>query len=443
MSSSAARWSGCPSRRSVAGSPLAGNVAEAIALGPAGAPAELRCDRAAAADADPRSLRGGDRRADPVVRRDARRARSLLPGAGSIRRVRPPPDRGVREPRVCRPAQCRGVRGEHAAGAGRARLLPDRVRAQRAALGRGDARRGRPGGGRGARRRLAPPCSAADGDDLRLAGAHGLDRGLTGYLRSRGRGADRGRAGREGARLAPARRRRPLRRGARPTPPSEADRCARCSRSRSSSRPATELGLVLVFFREETVFDDDQLELAGHVAGAARGALERSELYERERRARSVAQRLARAGRRARRRARSRTTCSTSPPAPRSSSSRPTRRLDPLARGRRGRRARGHRRRGARARRRPHAPRPPGSSATSCRRGRPARSPTCGDDPRSRDADPMLAAGVRGVPRRPDDRPGRLGARDPRRLRREPRRLARRRRKRRCTRSRRRPRARA
>ncbi len=53
-------------------------------------------------------------------------------------------------------------------------------------------------------------------------------------------------------------------------------------------------GLVLVFFREERTFSDEQLELAGHVAGAARGALERSELYELERRSRSLAQRLAR-----------------------------------------------------------------------------------------------------------------------------------------------------
>ena len=44
------------------------------------------------------------------------------------------------------------------------------------------------------------------------------------------------------------------------------------------------------------MFDDEQLELAGQVAGAARGALERSELYESERRSRSLAQRLARAG---------------------------------------------------------------------------------------------------------------------------------------------------
>ncbi|HUP33300.1 MAG TPA: GAF domain-containing protein [Gaiellaceae bacterium] len=56
-------------------------------------------------------------------------------------------------------------------------------------------------------------------------------------------------------------------------------------------------GLVLVFFEHARAFDDDQLELAARVAGAARGALERSDLYERERRSRALAQRLARAGR--------------------------------------------------------------------------------------------------------------------------------------------------
>jgi PAS domain S-box-containing protein len=58
-----------------------------------------------------------------------------------------------------------------------------------------------------------------------------------------------------------------------------------------------EAGLVLVFFQGERSFGDDQLELAGQVAAAARGALERSDLYERERRSRHLAQRLARAGR--------------------------------------------------------------------------------------------------------------------------------------------------
>ena len=56
-------------------------------------------------------------------------------------------------------------------------------------------------------------------------------------------------------------------------------------------------GLALVFFGSERVFTDEQLELAGHVAGVARGALERSELYELERRSRSLAQRLAKASR--------------------------------------------------------------------------------------------------------------------------------------------------
>ena len=64
------------------------------------------------------------------------------------------------------------------------------------------------------------------------------------------------------------------------------------------TQPRTDAGgLVLVFFDEEHVFADEQLELAGHVAGAARVALERSELYELERRSRALAQHLASAGR--------------------------------------------------------------------------------------------------------------------------------------------------
>ena len=55
-------------------------------------------------------------------------------------------------------------------------------------------------------------------------------------------------------------------------------------------------GLVLVFFAEEREFSDEDLELAGHLAGAAHGALERSELYEEERVARTLAQQLARTG---------------------------------------------------------------------------------------------------------------------------------------------------
>jgi GAF domain-containing protein len=55
-------------------------------------------------------------------------------------------------------------------------------------------------------------------------------------------------------------------------------------------------GLVLVFFEEAREFSDEDLELAGHLADAAYGALERSELYEEERIARTLAQQLARTG---------------------------------------------------------------------------------------------------------------------------------------------------
>ena len=55
--------------------------------------------------------------------------------------------------------------------------------------------------------------------------------------------------------------------------------------------------LVLVFFRTPRRFSSDDLELAQQVAAAARGALERSRLFEAERSARSLSQQLARTGR--------------------------------------------------------------------------------------------------------------------------------------------------
>ncbi len=55
-------------------------------------------------------------------------------------------------------------------------------------------------------------------------------------------------------------------------------------------------GLVIVFFADERLFTDDDLELARHLADAARGALERSELFEAERTSRTLAQQLARTG---------------------------------------------------------------------------------------------------------------------------------------------------
>jgi two-component system, OmpR family, phosphate regulon sensor histidine kinase PhoR len=55
-------------------------------------------------------------------------------------------------------------------------------------------------------------------------------------------------------------------------------------------------GVVTVFFAEQRSFTDDDLELARHLADAAKGALERSELFERERNARALSQQLARVG---------------------------------------------------------------------------------------------------------------------------------------------------
>jgi len=60
--------------------------------------------------------------------------------------------------------------------------------------------------------------------------------------------------------------------------------------------PGDGAGLVLVFFVQEHAFSDGDLELAQQVAGAARGALDRSRLFEAERSARSLSQQLARTG---------------------------------------------------------------------------------------------------------------------------------------------------
>jgi len=55
-------------------------------------------------------------------------------------------------------------------------------------------------------------------------------------------------------------------------------------------------GLVLVFFSEQRSFSDEDLELARHLAHAAKGALERSRMFERERASRALSQELARTG---------------------------------------------------------------------------------------------------------------------------------------------------
>jgi PAS domain S-box-containing protein len=64
----------------------------------------------------------------------------------------------------------------------------------------------------------------------------------------------------------------------------------------AESPRAEDAGLVVVFFAEEREFTDDDLELARHLSDTARGALERSELFEAERTARALSQQLARTG---------------------------------------------------------------------------------------------------------------------------------------------------
>ncbi len=133
------------------------------------------------------------------------------------------------------------------------------------------------------------------GDALELAGSHQLSEGLATSLRQLAGGlipiarsgkllASRrvGEDGRFDERLAAA--------------AAAADRLSLLAIPLPAQEGAGE-GLVLVFFQGERTFADDQLELASQVAAAARSALERSDLYERERRSRSLAQRLARAGR--------------------------------------------------------------------------------------------------------------------------------------------------
>ena len=63
-----------------------------------------------------------------------------------------------------------------------------------------------------------------------------------------------------------------------------------------ASLRARRSGLVLVFFAAERMFSDEELEVARHLSDAARGALERSELFEAERTARALSQQLARTG---------------------------------------------------------------------------------------------------------------------------------------------------
>ena len=63
-----------------------------------------------------------------------------------------------------------------------------------------------------------------------------------------------------------------------------------------ASPRAERCGLALVLFTRERAFSDEDLDVARHLGDAARGALERSELFEAERTARALSQQLARTG---------------------------------------------------------------------------------------------------------------------------------------------------
>jgi PAS domain S-box-containing protein len=133
--------------------------------------------------------------------------------------------------------------------------------------------------------------------DLRLAGAHELPESLADFLTAGLRGST--------PLLEAAKRRRVL-----AAPEVEGDErfdeewqaLARDARFTSllavpvEAPRRDEPGLGLVFFAEEQSFSDDEIELANNLAGAARGALERAELYEAERKSRATAQQLAKTG---------------------------------------------------------------------------------------------------------------------------------------------------
>ena len=217
-----------------------------------------------------------------------------------------------------------------ATGSALARLARAAGGASRTCSARASSGGRRPARARRAQRRVIAAPTLADDDRLpdewrRVAAAARLPRAAR-------------RAGRDAPRRAGRARRRLLRRGA------------------TSSR-------------------DDDLELARHLADAARGALERSELFEAERSARALAQQLTRTGPAAHDRARPGRRARRGRAA--GAGARERRRVrDPRARGRRARRQRRRRpgrRRGARHR---AAPRTRGSPATSCSRARRSRSRT-------------------------------------------------------------------
>jgi PAS domain S-box-containing protein len=73
-------------------------------------------------------------------------------------------------------------------------------------------------------------------------------------------------------------------------------RCAPCASLLAIRVGGDSATVVVVFFAEPRAFAHEDLELAQHLAGAARGALDRARMFEAERAARSLSQQLARTG---------------------------------------------------------------------------------------------------------------------------------------------------
>jgi GAF domain-containing protein len=133
-------------------------------------------------------------------------------------------------------------------------------------------------------------------DDLRLAGLHSLAAPLVRFL-------ENGLGDPSGPLRSAARRRRVL---AAPSLRSderfgedwrrvlEESGCRALLAAPVETPRSEEAALVIVFFAQERRFADDDLELTRNLTGAARGALERSELFESERQSRALAEQLAR-----------------------------------------------------------------------------------------------------------------------------------------------------
>ena len=185
---------------------------------------------------------------------------------------------------------------QHAAGAGRARLLPDRRGAQRAAVARRrrSTRSPRPRPRRSAATR--PPCCRAGRRRARAGRRLRARRRAspTSYAGGAAALAACARGGKR-ARVAPARRRRPLRRragrGRGGRRPALAARGPAARSRRASGRARARL------LRGERAFDDDELELAAQVAAPRAARSSGASSTSASGAARALAQRLARAGR--------------------------------------------------------------------------------------------------------------------------------------------------